>query len=60
MFRADLFRLALIAAMGFTVPALSIDASLPVGAMAEAARLGLAFTLLPGLLVAVLTGRERR
>lgn len=60
MFRADLFRLAVLAAMGFTVPALSIDASLPGGAMAEAARLGLAFTLLPGLLVAVLTGRDGR
>lgn len=60
MFRADLFRLAILAAMGFTVPALSIDASLPGGAMAEAARLGLAFTLLPGLLIAVLTGRGAR
>jgi NhaA family Na+:H+ antiporter len=50
--RADLVRLAVLASLGFTVPALSIDASLPGGAMAEAARLGLALSLVPaGVLV---------
>ncbi len=55
----DLVTLAVLAAMGFTIPALSIDASLPGGAMSEAARLGLAFTLIPGGLLA-LVARTRR
>ena len=35
-------------AMGFTVPVLALDSVLPGGAMAEAARLGLALSLLAG------------
>lgn len=46
--RADLLRIAAILAMGFTVPAIAIDAALPGGAMQEAARLGLALSLLAG------------
>jgi NhaA family Na+:H+ antiporter len=34
--------------MGFTVPVLTLDTALPGGAMQEAARLGLAFSLLAG------------
>lgn len=45
---ADLGRISVILAMGFTVPAIAIDASLSGGAMQEAARLGLALSLLAG------------
>jgi NhaA family Na+:H+ antiporter len=44
----DLGRVAMVLAMGFTVPAIAIDAALPGGAMQEAARLGLALSLLAG------------
>jgi NhaA family Na+:H+ antiporter len=44
----DLTRIVAILAMGFTVPAVAIDAALPGGAMQEAARLGLALSLLAG------------
>jgi NhaA family Na+:H+ antiporter len=44
----DLARIVAILAMGFTVPAVAIDAALPGGAMQEAARLGLALSLLAG------------
>lgn len=40
--------IALICGMGFTVPLLAIDTALPGGAMTEAARLGLALSLLAG------------
>ncbi|MFN7053862.1 MAG: Na+/H+ antiporter NhaA, partial [Gemmobacter sp.] len=43
---ADLARIALIAGLGFTVPLIAIDSALPGGAMAEAARLGIALSLL--------------
>lgn len=43
---ADLLRIALIAGLGFTVPLIAIDSALPGGAMAEAARLGVALSLL--------------
>lgn len=59
MSRGDMVRIAILSAMGFTIPALSIDASLPGGAMAEAARLGLAITLVPGFVLA-LAGLLRR
>lgn len=42
----DLARIALIAGLGFTVPLIAIDSALPGGAMAEAARLGIALSLL--------------
>ena len=35
-------------AMGFTVPAIAVDAALPGGAMQEAARMGLALSLAGG------------
>ncbi|MBP9183716.1 MAG: Na+/H+ antiporter NhaA [Fuscovulum sp.] len=44
----DLFLVLVILGMGFTVPAIAIDASLPGGAMQEAARMGLALSLLAG------------
>ncbi len=51
--------IALIGAMGFTVPVLALDTALPGGAMTEAARLGLALSLLAGPL-ALLIGRVLR
>jgi NhaA family Na+:H+ antiporter len=50
----DVTLLALIAGMGFTVPALSLEIVLPGGAMAEAARLGLALSLMAGPLALLL------
>lgn len=44
----DILRMMVIMGMGFTVPVLSLDAALPGGAMQEAARLGLALSLLAG------------
>jgi NhaA family Na+:H+ antiporter len=46
--RRDVVLVAMIAGMGFTVPALSLESALPGGLMAEAARLGLAISLLAG------------
>lgn len=53
----DVLRIMLIMAMGFTVPVLSLEAALPGGAMQEAARLGLALSLLAGPL-SILLGRR--
>ncbi|MFZ1468637.1 MAG: Na+/H+ antiporter NhaA [Paracoccaceae bacterium] len=50
----DLLRIVMIMAMGFTVPAIAIDAALPGGAMQEAARMGLVISLLAGALAALL------
>lgn len=47
----DLAGVALITGAGFTVPVLALDSALPGGAMAEAARLGLALSLLVGAVV---------
>ncbi len=44
----DLALIAVICGVGFTAPVLAIDTALPGGAMAEAARLGLALSLLAG------------
>lgn len=44
----DLVLIAVICGVGFTSPVLAIDTALPGGAMAEAARLGLALSLLAG------------
>lgn len=44
----DILRIVLILAMGFTVPILALDQGLPGGAMQEAARLGLALSLVAG------------
>ncbi|WP_137112582.1 Na+/H+ antiporter NhaA [Rhodobacter sp. SY28-1] len=46
----DILRVALILGMGFTVPVLALDSALPGGAMQEAARLGLAISLVAGAL----------
>ena len=46
---------ALLLGMGFTVPVLGLAASLPGGEMAEAARLGLAISLLAGPAAVVLS-----
>lgn len=53
----DVLRVAVILAMGFTVPVLSLETALPGGAMQEAARLGLALSLLAGPLALIL-GRD--
>ena len=50
----DILRVTSIMAMGFTVPVLSLDMALPGGAMQEAARLGLALSLLAGPLTLLL------
>jgi NhaA family Na+:H+ antiporter len=42
----DLLLVAVISGMGFTAPLLALDTALPGGAMTEAARLGLALSLL--------------
>lgn len=47
----DLTVIALICGMGLTVPLLAVDLALPGGAMTEAARLGLALSLLAAPLV---------
>jgi NhaA family Na+:H+ antiporter len=50
----DIALVALISGIGFTVPVLAIDTALPGGGMAEAARAGLALSLLVGALAYVL------
>ncbi len=50
----DILRVTVIMAMGFTVPVLSLEGALPGGAMQEAARLGLALSLLAGPLALLL------
>ncbi|MBN2630816.1 MAG: Na+/H+ antiporter NhaA [Rhodobacteraceae bacterium] len=44
----DLAIVALISGMGFTAPVLALETALPGGGMAEAARLGLAISLIAG------------
>lgn len=56
----DLLLIAVILAMGFTVPVVALDPALPGGAMTEAARLGLALSLLAGPMALVLARRLRR
>jgi Na+:H+ antiporter, NhaA family len=55
----DLLLIALILGMGFTVPALMLDPALPGGAVREAARMGLAFSLVAGP-IAILAARFMR
>jgi NhaA family Na+:H+ antiporter len=50
----------MIAGMGFTVPALSLESALPGGLMAEAARIGLAISLLAGPAALVVSRLMRR
>lgn len=54
----DILRITLIMAMGFTVPVLSLATALPGGAMQEAARLGLALSLLAGAAALLLARRQ--
>ncbi|MBA3908991.1 MAG: sodium:proton antiporter [Rhodobacter sp.] len=56
----DILAITGIMAMGFTVPVLALDTALPGGAMQEAARLGLAISLLAGPLTLLLTRRRPR
>ena len=57
--RRDMLLIAGISGMGFTVPLLALDTALPGGAMAEAARLGLAISLLAGPAMIFLARRLR-
>lgn len=50
----DIALVALISGIGFTVPVLAIDTALPGGGMAEAARAGLALSMLAGTLACLL------
>lgn len=56
--RRDLYLIALIMGIGFTVPVLTLDRALPGGAMQEAARLGFALSLLAAP-IALLVSRRR-
>lgn len=61
--RRDMGLIAVLAGIGFTVPALTLDTALPGGAVQEAARLGLAISLLAGpcaVLLARLVRQRRR
>jgi NhaA family Na+:H+ antiporter len=58
--RRDVILVAMIAGMGFTVPALSLESALPGGLMAEAARFGLALSLLAGPAALLLSRLRRR
>lgn len=58
--RGDLLRMVPLLSIGFTVPAIAIDAALPGGAMQEAARMGLALSLLAGPLTLLVTRRWLR
>ena len=50
----DLVLSVILLSVGFTVPAVAIEASLPGGAMREAARMGMAISLLAGPLAVLL------
>ncbi len=56
--RRDLYLIALIMGIGFTVPALALDRALPGGAMQEAARLGLCLSILAAPMALVLSRRR--
>lgn len=56
--RRDLYLIALIMGIGFTVPALTLDRALPGGAMQEAARLGLALSMLAAPMALILSRRR--
>ena len=56
----DILRICMIMAMGFTVPVLSLATALPGGAMQEAARLGLAISLLAGPAALILARAQLR
>lgn len=56
--RRDLYLIALIMGIGFTVPVLTLDRSLPGGAMQEAARMGLALSLAAAPMALLLSRRR--
>ena len=56
--RRDLYLIALIMGIGFTVPALALDRALPGGAMQEAARLGLSLSILAAPMALILSKRR--
>ena len=56
--RRDLYLIALIMGIGFTVPVLALDRALPGGAMQEAARLGFAVSLLAAPMALILSRRR--
>lgn len=56
--RRDLYLIALIMGIGFTVPVLVLDRALPGGAMQEAARLGFALSLLAAPMALILSRRR--
>ena len=56
----DIALVALMTGMGFTIPALVLENALPGGGMTEAARLGLALSLLAGPLAILLSRTGRR
>ena len=56
--RRDLYLIALIMGIGFTVPALTLDRALPGGVMQEAARQGFALSLLAAPLALILSRRR--
>jgi NhaA family Na+:H+ antiporter len=53
----DILTVIALLSMGFTVPVIALDSALPGGAQQEAARLGLALSLLAGPLVLLLRRR---
>lgn len=53
----DLMLVTVILSMGFTVPVMALETALPGGGMAEAARLGLALTLVAGPIALLLRRR---
>ena len=57
---SDLMLVALICGAGFTMPVLAIGNALPGGEVAEAARLGLAISLLAGPVALILSRLRRR
>lgn len=56
----DLVLIAVISGIGFTAPVLAVDTALPGGAMAEAARLGLALSMLAAPVAVALSRVMRR
>lgn len=56
----ELLLIAMLLGLGFTVPVLALDTALPGGGMAEAARLGLALSLLAGAAALLLARMTRR
>ena len=56
----ELLLIAMLLGIGFTVPVLALDTALPGGGMAEAARLGLALSLLAAAAALLLARLTRR